>query len=61
DRIRVTHDLVLAYKMLGKMHILRPRRASSEEMTAFYIDEYIHTLNRVTLETVEELTYHGTK
>ncbi|KXN81843.1 putative histone deacetylase 1-B [Leucoagaricus sp. SymC.cos] len=60
-RIRVTHDLVAAYDMLPKMHVLRPRRASPENMTAFHTDEYIHFLTRVSPETAEELTYHGTR
>lgn len=30
-------------------------------MTAFHTDEYIHFLNRVTPETAEELTCHGTR
>ena len=79
-RMRVTHDLVSAYDMLGKMHVLvsvkfwafmplllsdilfkRPKRASAETMTSFHTDEYIHFLNRVTPETAEELTYHGTR
>jgi histone deacetylase 1/2 len=77
-RIRITHDLVTAYDMLGKMHVLvcfhlvqlkysaesdtqRPKRASPEAMTCFHTDEYIHFLNRVTPETAEELTYHGTR
>ncbi|KAG6828313.1 hypothetical protein H0H92_008428 [Tricholoma furcatifolium] len=60
-RIRVTHDLVTAYEMLPKMHVLRPRRASPETMSAFHTDEYIHFLSRVTPETAEDLTYHGTR
>lgn len=60
-RIRVTHELVAAYDMLGKMDVLRPKRASAETMTSFHTDEYIHFLNRVTPETAEELTYHGTR
>ncbi|KAG6917569.1 hypothetical protein DXG01_002038 [Tephrocybe rancida] len=60
-RVRVTHELVNAYDMLGKMHVLKPRRASAEAMTAFHTDEYIHFLNRVTPETVEELTGHGSR
>lgn len=60
-RMRVTHDLVSAYGMLEKMHVLRPKRATPEVMTAFHTDEYIHFLNRVTPETAEELTYHGTR
>jgi len=81
-RIRMTHDLVTAYDMLDKMHVLvrsafsviqlktlrtlrtllqRPSRTSPETMTSFHTDEYIHFLNRVTPETAEELTYHGTR
>ncbi|RDB19796.1 Histone deacetylase Rpd3 [Hypsizygus marmoreus] len=60
-RIRVTHDLVTAYNMLPKMHILKPKRASPETMSSFHTDEYVHFLNRVTPETAEELTYHGTR
>ena len=57
----MTHDLVSAYGMLDKMDVLRPRRASALNMTAFHTDEYIHFLNRVTPETAEELTYHGSR
>ncbi|KAG5653375.1 hypothetical protein H0H81_000876 [Sphagnurus paluster] len=60
-RIRVTHDLVNAYGMLNKMHVLRPKRASPETMSSFHTDEYVHFLNRVTPETAEELTFQGTR
>jgi len=30
-------------------------------LTAFHTDEYIHFLTRVSPETAEELTYHGTR
>ena len=60
-RMRMTHDLVSAYGMLDKMHVLRPRRATPENITAFHTDESIHFLSRVTPETAEELTYHGTR
>ena len=30
-------------------------------MTAFHTDEYVDFLNRVTPETAEDLTYHGTR
>ncbi|KAJ7147869.1 histone deacetylase RPD3 [Mycena crocata] len=58
-RVRVTHDLVSAYNMLPKMHLLRAKRASPENMTAFHTDEYINFLARVTPETAEELTHGG--
>ncbi|KIJ13314.1 hypothetical protein PAXINDRAFT_170594 [Paxillus involutus ATCC 200175] len=60
-RMHITHDLVSAYGMLDKMQVLRPKRATPEKMTAFHTDEYIHFLSRVTPETAEELTYHGTR
>ena len=60
-RMRMTHDLVSAYGMLDKMEVLRPRRASANSMTAFHTDEYIHFLGRVTPETAEELTFHGSR
>jgi histone deacetylase 1/2 len=76
-RIRVTHDLVTAYGMLDKMHILvriyprtsrvtltfeqKPTRASPEVMTSFHTDEYVHFLQNVTPELAEKLTFHGTR
>ena len=60
-RMRMTHDLVSAYGMLDKMQVLRPRRASPENMTAFHTDEYIHFLSRVTPETAEAMTFQGSR
>jgi histone deacetylase 1/2 len=42
-------------------YLQRPKRASAETMTSFHTDEYINFLTRVTPETAEELTYHGTR
>lgn len=61
QRMRITHELVSAYGMLDKMHILRAKRASAETMSRFHTDEYVHFLSRVTPETWEELTYHGSR
>ncbi|KAG2357209.1 hypothetical protein BDR07DRAFT_1453171 [Suillus spraguei] len=56
--MRIPHNLVSAYGMLKKCTFWhRPKRATPEVMTAFHMDEYIHFLNRVTLETAKELTY----
>ncbi|KAL5529902.1 hypothetical protein ACEPAF_6159 [Sanghuangporus sanghuang] len=60
-RMRMTHNLVSAYGMLDKMDVLRPRRATANNMTAFHTDEYIHFLSRVAPETAEELTFHGSR
>ncbi|KIY50746.1 histone deacetylase complex, catalytic component RPD3 [Fistulina hepatica ATCC 64428] len=58
-RIRMTHELVSVYNMLDKMHVLRAKRATPEEMNAFHTDEYINFLCRVTPETASELTNQG--
>ncbi|KIM77297.1 hypothetical protein PILCRDRAFT_825460 [Piloderma croceum F 1598] len=60
-RMRITHDLIAAYGMLDKMHVLKPKRASSEIMASFHTDEYMHFLSRVTPETHAELTYNQTR
>ncbi|KAI0068482.1 histone deacetylase RPD3 [Artomyces pyxidatus] len=60
-RMRITHELLTAYDMLGKMDVLRATRASPEVMSSFHTDEYVHFLHRVTPETAEELTYQGTR
>jgi hypothetical protein len=39
----------------------RPERASPATMSSFHTDEYVHFLHRVTPETAEDLTYHGTR
>ncbi|KAG8906139.1 hypothetical protein FRB99_007529 [Tulasnella sp. 403] len=60
-RMRMTHELVSSYGMLDKMDIIIPRRASPVQMTRFHTDEYVDFLNRVTPETVQEMTGGGTK
>ncbi|KAF9535172.1 histone deacetylase RPD3 [Crepidotus variabilis] len=60
-RMRVTHELVMAYGMLDKMHVIRPKRCSPEAMARFHTDEYVQFLQTVTPETVDKLTHHGTR
>ncbi|KJA29569.1 hypothetical protein HYPSUDRAFT_31491 [Hypholoma sublateritium FD-334 SS-4] len=60
-RMRITHELATAYGMLDKMHVLRPKRASARDMTAFHTDEYIHFLENVTPETVEKMSYQRSR
>ncbi|KAL4245117.1 histone deacetylase family protein [Abortiporus biennis] len=61
QRMRITHELVSTYGMLDKMHILRAKRATGEALTRFHTDEYVHFLSKVTPETAEEMTFHGTR
>ncbi|KAH9854825.1 histone deacetylase [Lenzites betulinus] len=61
QRMRITHELVSAYDMLPKMHVLRAKRATAETMTRFHTDEYIDFLSKVTPENARRLTYQGTR
>ncbi|KAI0364607.1 histone deacetylase [Pilatotrama ljubarskyi] len=61
QRMRITHELVSAYDMLPKMHVLRAKRATAETMTRFHTDEYIDFLSKVTPENSRRLTYQGTR
>ncbi|PWZ03348.1 putative Hda2-histone deacetylase [Testicularia cyperi] len=60
-RMRMTHNLVTNYGLHKKMDILRPKRATRDQMTRFHTDEYIDFLHRVTPETVHEMTSEGTR
>ncbi|EPQ52530.1 histone deacetylase [Gloeophyllum trabeum ATCC 11539] len=60
-RIFITHHLVRAYNMLDKMHVLRAKRATPEDMTRFHTDECVNFLQRDTPETAEDLTYKYTR
>ncbi|KAG8890479.1 hypothetical protein FRB98_007826 [Tulasnella sp. 332] len=60
-RIRMAHQLVSSYGMLEKMDVIRPARATGVQMSRFHTDEYIDFLNRVTPETVQEMTHGGTR
>ncbi|KAF8871377.1 hypothetical protein CPB84DRAFT_1692299 [Gymnopilus junonius] len=60
-RMRITHELATAYGMLDKMHVLRPKRATPEQMSAFHTDEYINFLHNVTPETAEKMTFQKSR
>ncbi|KAI0781111.1 histone deacetylase RPD3 [Trametes elegans] len=61
QRMRLTHELLTAYDMLPRMHVLRAKRASAEMMTRFHTDEYVDFLTKVTPENAQQLTYQGTR
>ncbi|KIY70273.1 histone deacetylase [Cylindrobasidium torrendii FP15055 ss-10] len=60
-RMRIAHDLIVAYDMISRMHVMRPPRASPEAMSAFHTDEYVDFLKKVTPATHDSLTYQGTR
>jgi histone deacetylase 1/2 len=47
-RLRMTHNLLLAYNLYKKMEVYRPHPASSNEMSAFHAPDYVDFLSRVT-------------
>ena len=54
-RIRMTHDLILAYGLFPKMHVMRPKRATPTEMTRFHSDEYVRFLQYATPSNTSNL------
>lgn len=53
-RLRMTHDLLLAYGLFEKMDVYRPHPAHSQEMYTFHSTDYIDFLNRVTPDNAKE-------
>ncbi|GAA5826309.1 hypothetical protein JCM11251_007249 [Rhodosporidiobolus azoricus] len=60
-RIKMAHNLIVNYGLDQKMDVLRPDRCTPHEMTRFHTDEYIDMLSRVTPETFDEMTGHGSR
>jgi histone deacetylase 1/2 len=53
-RMRMTHNLLVAYGLVDKLDVFTPPRASDRDMTRFHADEYISFLKLVTPESVAE-------
>ncbi|GAA6000750.1 hypothetical protein JCM10207_004638 [Rhodosporidiobolus poonsookiae] len=60
-RIKMAHNLITNYGLDKHMDVIRPDRCTPHEMTRFHTDEYIDMLNRVTPETFDEMTGHGSR
>lgn len=52
-RIRMAHNLILAYDLYDKMRVMRPLRASPTDMTRFHTDEYVKFLQMATPENTQ--------
>ncbi|KAH0788022.1 Histone deacetylase 1 [Histomonas meleagridis] len=52
-RIKMTHNLILAYDLHKKMRVCRPMRATATNMTRFHTDEYIQFLQMSTPENTQ--------
>jgi histone deacetylase 1/2 len=53
-RMRMTHNLLVAYGLVDKLDIFVPPRVTEREMTRFHADEYISFLKHITPDTVAE-------
>ena len=60
-RIRMAHNLVLAYGLYKKLEIYRPTLMSEEQMTKFHADDYIHFLQHVTPDNQPDYTTELTR
>ncbi|EAY04719.1 acetylpolyamine aminohydrolase, putative [Trichomonas vaginalis G3] len=49
-RVRMTHSLVLAYKLHNHLQVFRPHRATATEMMRFHSPDYIKFLQNATPE-----------
>jgi len=46
-RLRMTHQLILAYGLYRKMEVYRPKKASEQQMTRFHTVDYVNFLKKV--------------
>lgn len=53
-RIRMAQSLIVNYGLFNEMQIIRPPRASFEDITRFHTDEYISFLKSVSPQTMGE-------
>ncbi|KAH0791487.1 acetylpolyamine aminohydrolase [Histomonas meleagridis] len=60
-RVRMTHDLVLAYGLHKHLQVFRPRRATPVEMMRFHSPEYIKFLQTATPENCQNNIQDCTK
>ncbi|KAJ2701487.1 histone deacetylase (class I) Clr6 [Coemansia sp. IMI 203386] len=58
-RIRMAHSIITSYGLDKKMAVIRPPRATAQDMTRFHTDDYITYLQRVSPELAEQMpTYN---
>jgi histone deacetylase 1/2 len=53
-RMRMVHELLIAYGVHEKLQVLQPPRATERDLTRFHSDEYIEFLRRITPETAQK-------
>lgn len=53
-RMRMAHHLILSYGLYKRMEIYRPTQLQYHDMTRFHADDYIHFLQHVTPDNMNE-------
>lgn len=53
-RMRMTHNLLVAYGLTDKLNVFMPPRAAEKDMTRFHADDYIQFLKTVTPDSVAD-------
>jgi acetoin utilization deacetylase AcuC-like enzyme len=52
-RMRMVHELLIAYGVHERLQVLQPPRATERDLTRFHSDDYIEFLKRITPETAQ--------
>jgi len=56
-RIRMTHDLIVAFELYKMMEVYEPYRLTQSDMAQFHTDDYLNFLKKATPETSECTTF----
>jgi len=56
-RIRMTHDLIVAFELYKKMEVYKPYRLSQSDMAQFHTDDYLNFLRNATPENSDCATF----
>ena len=53
-RLRMTHNLILAYDLYKKLEVYNPHPAQRSEMMQFHADDYVDFIKRVNAHDAKE-------
>jgi len=56
-RIRMTHDLIVAFELYKQMEVYEPYRLTQTDMAQFHADDYLNFLKKATPETSDCVTF----
>ena len=52
-RLRMTHQLILAYGLYRKMEVYRPKKCSEQQMSRFHSIDYVNFLKKISPDTMK--------